>query len=78
MRTGLLVSSSVKSAGELQTKRPAQGKNTRDEWNSGCDRLKACDKLVSFDRNAVKELSDLPGMTTWSYNVHISWVTRTI
>ena len=52
-------------------KRTAQGKSIRDEWNPGCDRLKlwqAHVKLVSPDCCAVKELSDLPGMTTWSHN----------
>ena len=32
-------------------------------WNS-----EACVKLVRSNRNAAKELSDLPGMTSWAYN----------
>ena len=50
----------------------AQGECIRDEWNSGCARLElwqAHIKLVSSCRIAVKELSDLPGMTTWAYVV---------
>ena len=55
-------------------KRAAQGKNIRSEWNSGCDRPKlcqACGKLISLNCNAVKELSELPGMTTWSYTAFV-------
>ena len=49
----------------------AQGKNIRDEWNSGRDRLRlwqACCKLVSLESRGTKELGKLPKMTTWSYN----------
>ena len=49
----------------------AQGKNIRDEWNSGCDRLRlwqACCKLVSLESRGTKELGKLPKMKTWSQN----------
>ena len=62
MRTGLLVSVCSLSSGKLQTKRAAQGKVIRDEWNSGCDRPKlwqAHVKLVSTDRKAAKGFARL-------------------
>ena len=47
-------------------------KNIRDEWNSGCDRLKVWQarvKLFSLDCNAAKELSNWTDMKSWAYNV---------
>ena len=41
-------------------KRAAQGRDIRDEWNSGCDRLRlwqACVKLVSLEIADFKELA---------------------
>ena len=43
--------------------RAAQGKNIKDEWNSGCDwpkQWQACGKLVS---------AELPDMTSWACNI---------
>ena len=56
VRTDLLVSICMKISGGVSDKRVAEGRNIRDERNSGCDPTRpwqACVKLVSPDCNAV-------------------------
>ena len=65
MRTGLLVSIC------MSDNRLFRARASGTSGNSGCDRLRlwqAYVKLVSPDCNAVRELSEFSGMTTWSYN----------
>ena len=62
----------MKSSGGPQTQRLRRPRASGTSGTRACDRLKLCQahvKLLGSDRNAVKELIDLPSMTSWAYNV---------